>query len=120
MVLTRVICLTFLVSGLLSVVTIAHSKVSFLKLSTCQEFDIDSSECQHYFPIDVFKNNISSEYKLHLTFYVMTTNDANIVLTNGKNRGTVRYTAGNWNLDILSIPSAKSLHRWLNWVPMVL
>lgn len=110
MVLTRVICLTFLISGLLSVATIAHSKVSFLKLSTCQEFDIDSSECQHYFPIDVLKNNISSEYKLHLTFYVMTTNDANIVLTNGKNRGTVRYTAGNWNLDILSIPSAKSFH----------
>lgn len=97
---TRIIYPLFFASAFLSVTGGSHSAVPFLKLATCRDFNIKSSECQHYFPIDMLTNNISNEYKLHLTFYVMTTTAANIVLTDGNNKGKVRYKAGNWNLYI--------------------
>ncbi|CAD7081949.1 unnamed protein product [Hermetia illucens] len=70
-----------------------RNPVPFSKLATCQEFDIDSHKCLHFFPLETIKNYQTKEYKLHLKFYVMATNDANIVLTNGYGEGTVRYTA---------------------------
>ncbi|CAD7093724.1 unnamed protein product [Hermetia illucens] len=90
---TRIIYPLFFASAFLSVTGGSHSAVPFLKLATCRDFNIKSSECQHYFPIDMLTNNISNEYKLHLTFYVMTTTAANIVLTDGNNKGKVRYKA---------------------------
>ncbi|XP_037907521.1 uncharacterized protein LOC119649442 [Hermetia illucens] len=85
------ICLTFLVNSVFSAKTIARPTISFPKLSTCQEYVTTSGLCDHYFPIDVFKNHRSTEYKLHLKFYVMGDHDANIKLSNGQDEKIVLY-----------------------------
>ncbi|CAD7081944.1 unnamed protein product [Hermetia illucens] len=70
----------------------SKNPVPFSKLATCQEFDIDSNRCLHFFPIESIKNYKTKEYKLYLKFYVMAWTDANIVLFDGFPKWKVRYT----------------------------
>ncbi|XP_037904774.1 uncharacterized protein LOC119647736 [Hermetia illucens] len=92
MIVWKVICLTFLVNSLSSATSNARSSVPLWKLATCKELVTNSDHCEHFFPIDVFKNNQSSEYKLYLKFYVMTASDASIKLSNGRDAEMVLYT----------------------------
>ncbi|CAD7080784.1 unnamed protein product [Hermetia illucens] len=92
MIALEVICLAFLVNSVFGGITNARPPISFLKLATCQEYVTNSDPCEHFFPIDVFKNNKSSEYKLRLKFYVMGAVDANIKLSNGQDVEMVPYT----------------------------
>lgn len=98
MVFTRISLVIFSILTYMRIIGSIYNKypVPFNKLATCQEFNIESKSCQHYFPVKSIKNYKTNEFKLQMRFYVMATNDANIVLTNGleSGKGRIAYTIG--------------------------
>ncbi|XP_037919957.1 uncharacterized protein LOC119657218 [Hermetia illucens] len=104
---TRVVTVLFCALTFVNVSQSGESqhKASFLKLATCQEYDIESTSCQHYFPVDVFKNHRTDEYKLYLKFYVMTGHDANIVLSSSLKKSDIQY--------IIVVGGGGNTYSWL-------
>lgn len=98
MVVKQLLSVIFFVFTCLEISKSVHNKhpVPFNKLATCQEFDVESKSCLHYFPVGSIKNYKNRDFKLQMKFYVMATNDANIVLTNGLElgKGRIAYTIG--------------------------
>ncbi|XP_037911064.1 uncharacterized protein LOC119651511 [Hermetia illucens] len=96
MVVKQLLSVIFFVFTCLEISKSVHNKhpVPFNKLATCQEFDVESKSCLHYFPVGSIKNYKNRDFKLQMKFYVMATNDANIVLTNGLElgKGRIAYT----------------------------
>lgn len=97
----RSIVLAILVLTILGTIsnTLCGKVVPLTKLVTCKEYDSTATPvCQHFFPINIFKNYVSSEYKLYLKFYVMARNDANIVLSNdiNTNNRSTQYITGKY------------------------